>query len=92
MAELDVGPVEELPPGSVKIVVAERDIDRDLVAAQRVLPFGLRVGVVHDAMAARVLVVVEDDLPVHLVEFVHANTLCTVCNPSTSWSISSCTV
>ena len=46
-------------------------------------------GVIEDAVPARVLVVVEDDLAIHLLELVHANTLRTVCRPSTSWSISS---
>src|SRR5438270_14052887 len=74
-------------------VVAERDVDGDLVAAERVLPLGLRVGLFHDAVPAWVLVVVEDDLAVHLLELVHqANTLRTVWSPSTSWSISSVTV
>src|SRR5438105_10136051 len=70
-------------------VVAERDVDGDLVAAERVLPLRLRIGVLEDAVPARVLVVVEDDLAIHLLELVHANTLRTVCRPSTSWSISS---
>ncbi len=71
---------------------AERDVDRDLVAAQRVLAVGVRVCGIEHAVPVRILVVVEDDLAVHLVELVHANTLRTVARPSTSWSISSCTV
>src|SRR3954471_5702352 len=40
-------------------VVAERDVDGDLVAAQRVLPLRARVGVDNRPVPARVLVVIE---------------------------------
>jgi glycosyltransferase involved in cell wall biosynthesis len=74
-------------------VVGERDVDRDLVAAERVLALGLRVRVLQHAVPARVLVVIEDDLAIQVVERVaHAKTFLTVYSPSTSWSISSCTV
>ena len=46
---------------------SKRDVDRDLVAAQRVHALGVRVGVLDHPVAARVLVVVEDDLAVQLV-------------------------
>src|SRR5712692_10188591 len=52
-------------------VVAERNVDRHLVAAERVLPLRVRVRVLDRAVSARVLVVVEDDLAVQLVEFAH---------------------
>ena len=52
-------------------VFAERDEDRHLVAAERVLSLGMRVGVRERPVPARVLVVVEDHFPVHLVEFAH---------------------
>ena len=55
-------------------VLAERDVDRDLVAAERVLALGLGVGILDRPVPARVLVVVEDDLAVQLVELAHANT------------------
>ena len=48
-------------------VVAEPHEDRDLVAAERVLALGVRVGGLERAVPARVLVVVEDDLAVHLL-------------------------
>src|SRR5207253_5253393 len=72
-------------------VLAERDVDRDLVAAERVLALGLRVGALDHAVATRVLVVVENDLAVQALEcrVAHANTLRTAWSPSTSWSISS---
>src|SRR5262249_26801376 len=72
-------------------VLVERDIDRDLVAAERVLSLGLGVGMLDHPVSARVLVVVEDDLAVKVLEsrIAHANTLRTACSPSTSWSISS---
>src|SRR4029079_13362846 len=52
-------------------VLAEGDVDRDLVAAPRVLALGLGVGALHHPVTARVLVVVEDDLAVELVELAH---------------------
>src|SRR5438105_7127897 len=73
-------------------VVGERDVDRHLVAAERVLALGFSVGALDDAVTTRVLVVIENDLPIHLIELAHANTFFTACSPSTSWSISSCTV
>src|SRR3954454_15007106 len=55
-------------------VVAELERDRHLVAAERVLALGLRVGLLDHAVAARGLVVVEDDLAIHVLEFTHACT------------------
>ena len=49
-------------------VLAELDVDRDLVAAERVLALGLGVGVLEQPVLARVLVVVEDDLAVQALE------------------------
>src|SRR5260370_14909952 len=65
-------------------VLGERDVDRHLVAAERILPLGYRVRILQLAVTARVLVVIEDYLSVHLVELIHANTLRTVCRPLTS--------
>ena len=48
-------------------VGGELDRDRDLVAAERVLALGVRVGVLDQPVAPRVLVVVEDDLAVHVL-------------------------
>jgi hypothetical protein len=71
-------------------VFAEGDVDRDLVAAERVLPLGGGVGVLDQAVPARILVVIEDHLAVHLVELAHcARRLWALCRPSTSRSISS---
>ena len=71
-------------------VLAERDEDRDLVAAERVLSLGLRVGILELPVPARVLVVIEDHFPVHLVEFAHCpRSLWALCRPSTRRSISS---
>src|SRR5205814_2858886 len=67
----------------------ERDVDRDLVAAERVLALGLGVRALDHTVPARVLVVVEDDLSVEVVELAHANTLRTRWSPSTRRSISS---
>src|SRR5919199_3856161 len=67
----------------------EADVDRDLVAAERVLAVGARVGVVDHPVSARVLVVVEDDLAVELVELAHAKSLRASCTPSASRSTSS---
>ena len=70
--------------------LAEADEDRDLVAAQRVLALGVRVGGLEHAVPARVLVVVEDDLAVHLlVESQTPNVSFTLCRPATSRSTSS---
>src|SRR5262249_31072113 len=72
-------------------VLAELDVDRDLVAAERVLTLRLGIGTLDHPVPARVLVVVEDDLAVQALEggIAHANTLRTAWRPSTSWSISS---
>ncbi len=48
------------------------DRDRDLVAAERVLALGVRVGIGEQPVVARVLVVVEDHLAVEVVELAHA--------------------
>src|SRR3712207_6950726 len=48
-----------------------RSVDRDLVTAERVLPLRLRVRTLDHPVPAWVLVVVEDDLAVHRVEFAH---------------------
>src|SRR5262245_33097185 len=55
-------------------VGTELQEDRDLVPAERVLALGLRVGLVDHSVAARVLVVVEDDLAIHVLEFAQACT------------------
>ena len=74
-------------------VVGECHVDRDLVAAERILSLRLRIGALDQPVAARVFVVIEDDFPIKLVEFGHQpNTLRTLCSPSTSRSISSRTV
>src|SRR4051794_12400264 len=52
-------------------VGGELDRDRDLVAAERVLPLRVRVGVLDQPVAVRVLVVVEDDLAIHVLEVAH---------------------
>ena len=72
-------------------VLGEGDVDRDLVAAQRVLPLRLGVCVLHNPMPARVLVVVEDHLAVELVELAHV-IRAPAREAATSWSISSGTV
>ena len=61
--------------------------DRDLVAAERVHPLGLGVRVLDLAVVPRVLVVVEDVLPVELVH--QPNTFRTRWSPWTRRSISS---
>ena len=72
------------------VALAEPDRDRDLVAAQRVLALRRRVGVLEQPVVPRALVVVEDELPVELVELAHyANAFFTLWRPSTSLSISS---
>src|SRR6202011_5019812 len=74
-------------------VGAEPDRDGHLVTAERVLALGLGVRALERAVVPRMLVVVEDDLPVHLVEFGHpANTCCTLSSDAWSRSISSGTV
>src|SRR5207253_11250836 len=69
-------------------VLLEADEDRDLVAAERVLAVGARVGVVDHPVPARVLVVVEDDLAIQLVELAHVKYFLAFSTPSTSRSIS----
>src|SRR6266576_3625044 len=64
-------------------VVAERDEDRYLVPAERVLSLGAGIGVRELPMPARVLVVIEDHFPVELVELAHAKSLWALCRPST---------
>ena len=72
-------------------VGGELDRDRHLVAAERVQALSLRVGVVDQPMAARALVVIQDDLPIHLVEFAaaHANVSFTFRIPAIRRSTSS---
>ena len=76
-------------PTSEIVSPSKRSETVDLVAAERVLPLRLRVGGIEQPVPARVLVVVEDDLPVQLVELAHPRCCLTLCNPSTSRSISS---
>ena len=82
-------------------VLAEADEDRHLVAAERVLALGMRVGVLKRAVTARVLVVIQDHLAVHLVELLTSlppsppqtpKVSFTLSNPAASRSISSGTV
>src|SRR3990172_2832923 len=71
------------------VAVAEAHRDRYLVAAERVLPLRVGVARLEQPVATRVLVVVEDDLPVELLELTHPKTFLTLCRPSTRRSISS---
>ena len=72
-------------------VLAELDVDRDLVAAERVQALGLRVGVLDHPVPARVLVVVEDDFAVEVFHG-YPRIFRALCRPSASRSISSGTV
>ena len=73
MAELDVCPVEELPPGEVKIVhageisVGVYNLDGELVAAQRVHALRGGRGRLEMPVVARVAVVIQDVLAVEVV-------------------------
>ena len=80
---------ENFTSSIVSRVLAEADVDRHLVAAERVHPLGVGVGVLHHAVPARVLVVVEDHLAVELVELAHPSTFFTRSTPATSRSTSS---
>src|SRR5919204_5965468 len=74
-------------------VRCELDRDADLVAAKRVLALRLRVRRLDDAAVPRILVVIQNDLAVHLLELVHAaKTFCTLSSDSCNRSISSGTV
>src|SRR5207249_2033917 len=70
-------------------VLAELDEDRDLVAAERVHALGLRVGILEDAVPARVLVVIENDFSVEVFCHGYPRSLWAFWMPSTSRSISS---
>ena len=64
-------------------------LGKGIVAAERVLSLSMGVGIRELSVPARVLVVIEDHFPIHLVELVHVRSLWALCSPSTSRSISS---
>src|SRR4029079_4733332 len=53
------------------VAVAEPDRDQDLVSTERVLTLRERIGRVEQPVVPRVLVVIEDELPIQLVELGH---------------------
>src|SRR5262245_8491679 len=71
-------------------LVRELEVDRDLVAAQRVVALGRAVGVGRMAEIARPLAVVEDDFLIEVAEVRHqANSSLTFLSAATSASASS---
>ena len=70
-------------------VAREPQMHLDLVAAERVHPFGAPVGPLRPAEVARLAAVVDDDLLIQIAQLVvHRKISWTLCNPATSASTS----